>query len=105
MRRMTARGHGGHQAIRRPLKKGLLIAPKAHWPRFDGGLSMETAGFEADGRQIFRYEHSVAYSAVQAAFEDCQATFDPANIAALLQNYPYHIDSLMTMFDLYRVRT
>ena len=41
---------------------------------------------------------------MQAAFEDCQATYDPANIAALLQNYPYHIDSLMAMFDLYRVR-
>ena len=33
-----------------------------------------------------------------------QASFDPNNIAALLQQYPYHIDSLMAMFDLYRVR-
>ena len=33
-----------------------------------------------------------------------QATYDPNNIAALLQQYPYHIDSLMAMFDLYRVR-
>ena len=43
-------------------------------------------------------------NASQMAFEDCQASYDPANIAALLQNYPYHIDSLMAMFDLYRVR-
>ncbi len=33
-----------------------------------------------------------------------QASYDPNNIAALLQQYPYHIDSLMAMFDLYRVR-
>jgi hypothetical protein len=33
-----------------------------------------------------------------------QASYDPNNIAALLQQYPYHIDSLMAMFELYRVR-
>ena len=66
MRRMAARGQSGQQALRRPLKRGLLIAPKPHWPRFDGGLSMEPAGFAADGAQLFRYERSTSYIAVQA---------------------------------------
>ena len=43
-----------------------------------------------------------AYRATQAAFEQCQATFDPNTIAALLQRSPYHVDALMAMYDLYR---
>ncbi len=57
VRRLIARG-----ALRRqPLKRGVLVAPKDSWPRFDGGLSMEVAGFTADGLHIFCYAHSVAY--------------------------------------------
>ena len=40
--------------------------------------------------------------AVQELYEDCQATFDPNNIAALLHAHPYHLDALLTMHDLYR---
>lgn len=39
---------------------------------------------------------------VQALFEECQATFDPNNIAGLLAQHPYHIDSLMAMYELHR---
>lgn len=31
-----------------------------------------------------------------------QATYDPNSIAALLQRAPYHVDSLLAMYDLYR---
>ena len=31
-----------------------------------------------------------------------QASYDPATIAALLQQAPYHVDSLLAMHDLYR---
>ncbi len=43
------------------LKAGLLIAPKEHWPPFEGGLSMELAGVTPGGHQLFRYIHSAAY--------------------------------------------
>lgn len=39
---------------------------------------------------------------VQALFQECQATFDPNNIAALLAQHPYHIDALMAMYELHR---
>jgi hypothetical protein len=45
---------------------------------------------------------SEAYRAAQAEFEQCQATFDPNTIAALLQRCPYQVDALMAMYDLYR---
>ena len=43
------------------LKAGLLIAPREHWPPFEGGLSMELAGVTPGGHQLFKYTHSAAY--------------------------------------------
>ncbi|KAI3425283.1 hypothetical protein D9Q98_009050 [Chlorella vulgaris] len=98
VRRLAARG-----LIKRvPLKHGAIIVPRDTWPRFEGGISMEAQGVTAEGKQQFGYVYSQAYQAVQELYEDVQATFDPNNIAALLQNHPYHIDSLLTMHDLYR---
>ncbi len=57
MCRLMARG-----LIKRSvLKAGLLIAPKEHWPPFEGGLSMELAGVTPGGQQLFKYTHSAAY--------------------------------------------
>ena len=39
---------------------------------------------------------------VQQLYEECQATMDPNAIAGLLHSHPYHLDSLLTMQDLYR---
>ena len=39
---------------------------------------------------------------MQEAYEQCQATFDPNAIAALLHAHPYHLDALLTMHDLHR---
>ena len=57
---------------RRPLKRGLLVSPKPHWPRFDGGLGMELAGLAPGGQQLFQYTHSFAYQSVQELFEESQ---------------------------------
>lgn len=98
VRRLMARG-----LIKRSvLKAGLLIAPKEHWPPFEGGVSMELAGVTQGGHQLFKYTHSAAYHAVQMLFEQSQASFDPNTIMALLQQHPYHVDALLTMHELYR---
>lgn len=39
---------------------------------------------------------------MQDLYEECQATFDPNHVAALLHSHPYHLDALLTMHDLYR---
>ncbi|KAK9851873.1 hypothetical protein WJX84_005125, partial [Apatococcus fuscideae] len=40
--------------------------------------------------------------AVQRVFEQSQASMDPNRIVQILQQHPYHIDSLLTMYELYR---
>lgn len=70
MRRAIARG----QLRRQPLKRGMLIAPKDTWPRFDGGISMEVAGTTDEGLQIFAYTHSAAYQ-VRCAANFCAVYF------------------------------
>ncbi|GAB4815863.1 hypothetical protein N2152v2_002909 [Parachlorella kessleri] len=98
VRRLAARG-----LIRRAaLKKGAIISPRDTWPAFEGGPSLEYRGVTADGKLEFSYSYSQAYQAVQELYEQCQASFDPNNIAALLQHHPYHLDALLTMTDLYR---
>ncbi|KAL3162159.1 hypothetical protein ABBQ32_009867 [Trebouxia sp. C0010 RCD-2024] len=99
VRRMLARG----LLKRVQLKPGMLTTPKDHWPPFEGGIHMEVAGKPtADGRPMFRYTHSAAYHGVQMVFEQSQASFDPNSILALLEQHPYHVDSLLAMHELYR---
>ncbi|KAL3147449.1 hypothetical protein ABBQ38_014508 [Trebouxia sp. C0009 RCD-2024] len=99
VRRMLARG----LLKRVQLKSGMLTTPKDHWPPFEGGIHMEVAGKPtADGRPMFRYTHSPAYHGVQMVFEQSQASFDPNSILALLEQHPYHVDSLLAMHELYR---
>ena len=56
----------------------------------------------ADALLPRRDRSSRAAQAVQDLYEECQASFDPNTIAALLQQHPYHLDALLTMHDLYR---
>ncbi|PNH09023.1 Transcription factor 25 [Tetrabaena socialis] len=65
------------------------------------GAAGGAAGHKA-GVPLFRYLHSATYKETQARFYRCQASYDPATIAALLQQSPYHVDSLLAMHDLYR---
>ena len=57
MRRLAARG----LLRRQPLKQGAIIAPKDHWPRFEGGMSMVPLGAGPDGKLRFAYEYSTVY--------------------------------------------
>ncbi|KAF5841607.1 transcriptional repressor TCF25-domain-containing protein [Dunaliella salina] len=101
--RTRGRGAQRNSAVaRRVMKKGLLVTPKDHWPLLDPtAMSMQSNGWK-DGVQVFQYTWSQGYRYTQRAFERCQASYDPNAIAALLQQAPYHVDSLLTMYDLYR---
>jgi hypothetical protein len=59
-------------------------------------------GAAADGSPLFKYTWSPHYRGAQALFEQAQASYDPNAIAAVLQQAPFHLDSLMAMYDLYR---
>ncbi len=43
------------------LKRGIIITPKDHWPRFDGGVSMANSGMQPDGRTLYTYVYSMNY--------------------------------------------
>lgn len=42
-----------------------------------------------------RYTYSASYAAAQAMFEEIQASYNPNNIAAMLQQHPFHVDALL----------
>ncbi len=65
-------------------------------------MSLKKVGITPDGKSSFAYDYSQGYQAVQALYEESQLTFDPNAVAAVLQSHPYHIDSLLTMADVYR---
>lgn len=61
---------GGRGRGRLPLKRGILVTPKPHWPPFGGGLSM--AAIPGPDGPEFEYVYSGNYSAVQQIYEDAQ---------------------------------
>lgn len=75
------------------------------WQHMDG---MRRLGNLANpGIKVHPHPHPISpafalMQVVQELYEQCQASFDPNNIAALLHSHPYHLDALLTMHDLYR---
>lgn len=86
---------------RKILRKGTIITPRDHWTKFEGGLSMEYLGME-NGRKLFEYKYSVAYQDVQNQYDSLANTHDPNTLVVLLQYHPYHVDTLLTVSELYQ---
>jgi tetratricopeptide (TPR) repeat protein len=110
IRRLAARG-----LIRdrlQPLKPGLLISnPRTSWPRdmSSNMLRVQHAGVDSrSGATLFQLalsrncSHENIFKAVQAEYEQCVESYDPNSLAAFLASYPYHLDGLLTMADVYR---
>lgn len=83
------------------LKKSLLVTPLEHWPRLEGGLTMECTD-QKEGLSFFRYVFSSTYQEVQKRYEDCVASHDPHTLAKLVYQHPYHIDSLLALAEVYK---
>jgi len=113
IRRLAARGLVTTRAKLNPLKPGKIIQPKSHWPPLpdDERIQLISASRidlvnnitnNQGYKSAYKVIHGGQYKAVQGAYEECQASFDPNQVAALLQHHPYHLDALLTMHDLYR---
>lgn len=83
--------------------KSVLVTPKDNWPpyRRGTGLSMECLGVDRDGAQVFRYVYNADYADAQRAYERAQASHNPNNLIALLRQYPWHVDALLALSDIY----
>ena len=99
IRRLAARG-----LIRQhELRDGILIHPRNSWAPFRiDDLKLTQTGTSPDGKVIMSYIGSQFYESVQAKYAECQASFNPRMLMGLLQAYPYHVDGLLTMADVYR---
>nr|XP_043640224.1 transcription factor 25 homolog [Erigeron canadensis] len=85
-------------------KKSILVSPSDHWPRWDGSLSMELIETK-NGCNYFKYVCSPSYKLAQRLFEEAQADHQNgvARIAQVLLHYPYHIESLHTLANSFKV--
>lgn len=76
-----------------------VLVPGRNWQHIGKpGISMELVETRGDVH-YFTFEHSKSYQAIQFQFLDAVETFNPDNIVALLNQHPYHIDSLIQFSD------
>eukprot|EP00892_Ulva_mutabilis_P011990 jgi/Ulvmu1/9163/UM005_0261.1 len=80
----------------------LLLSTAADLPRYDGSLSMHCLSPSTAGVCAFRIEPSSRYRTATLHFQQAQASMDPNNVAAMLAQYPFHVQSIITMADIYQ---
>nr|CAB3264367.1 NACHT, LRR and PYD domains-containing protein 14-like [Phallusia mammillata] len=80
-----------------------LTQPQNNWVKLGRtGITMNLIETK-NGVQYFKYEHSRDYQDVQFKFLDAVETSDHRNIASVLERHTYHVDSLVTFSDVYKV--
>ncbi|GAB1598010.1 transcription factor 25-like [Argonauta hians] len=79
-----------------------LSTPKDNWPPYvKTGLSMSVLKSADDGgNQMFTFEHNHQYQQVQFKFYDAVESLNTNNIADILHDHPYHIDSLIQLSEI-----
>jgi hypothetical protein len=84
--------------------RNILVQPKETWPpiaRTFTGMTMEV--LDAPGRgKMGGWVHSRAYRKAQFQFLQAVQSYEPNHLMALLQMYPWHIDSLLQLSDVSR---
>ena len=66
-----------------------------HAPNTPSSSHRITPPFLETGVRQFQFEFSTQYYDIQAAFNECVASYDPNTINALLNRHPYHVDSML----------
>ncbi|XP_046447172.1 transcription factor 25-like [Daphnia pulex] len=85
------------------VKSTWLINSKDNWSQIrKTGLSMSLDQTK-DGCFYFKYEHNKEYRQIQYDFWEAVSSLNPTNIVALVNMYPYHIDSLIQLSDICRM--
>lgn len=95
----------------RPLKATWLVTPKETWPTVTKtGIFMsiepassddaETNPRKPKGVHWFIFEHSPSYRALQHKFLAAVESMDSDNIIKIINQQPYHVDSLIQLSEL-----
>lgn len=104
--RSRVRGRG--QPSRRLRKRPLLVTPRESWIARAPGLSMVLdansgpAEQSVTGVKYFKYHLENPYSTVQGEYRYRVSTHDPNALAQLVAQYPFHVDSLLQLAEIYR---
>ncbi|DAZ93810.1 TPA: hypothetical protein N0F65_008569 [Lagenidium giganteum] len=108
---------GGRQRMdpralgRKTTKKVFMVTPHDEWPRpptfVSGGIrwtrSNKPKGPCWSGAcQYYEISWSAAYKKAQAEFELVQQTHDPNVVGLFLRRYPFHIDALLQMSEVFQ---
>lgn len=80
-----------------------LATPKDTWPHIGKtGLTMSLK--ETQGNvNYFVFEHNHQYQQVQFKFYDAVESLNPQNIMDIIRTYPYHVDALIQMSEVFRM--
>ncbi|EIW69934.1 hypothetical protein TREMEDRAFT_38605 [Tremella mesenterica DSM 1558] len=62
-------------------------------------------GEPEDGGKWFTFEHSGAWREIERQFLGAVSSHDPNQLMALLQVYPWHVDTLLQMSEVYRLQS
>jgi hypothetical protein len=82
-------------------KRG-IVPKKPGWPIVPSfGVSMRLV-IEDEGIKYFEFSHSQQYSNIQKIFEQCISTHNPQAFMNLLGKYPYHLDSLLQLSEVFK---
>lgn len=83
------------------LKSTCLVSPKENWePIGKLGLSMKLVGSLHQDCTYFKYEHNTNYQQIQKRFLEAVESLNPDNIVAIINEHPYHVDTLIQLSDL-----
>ncbi|OIW27161.1 hypothetical protein CONLIGDRAFT_618598 [Coniochaeta ligniaria NRRL 30616] len=86
-------GKGIPEVVRR---RNPFIEGKSSWPRATaGGLTMTTVGDPKADVVEFAFSHDKAYGQLEAQFFFLVGMHDPTKLIFFLQQYPYHISTLI----------
>ena len=78
-----------------------LVVPKPNWPNATKtGLGMKFIESDKSGNQFFTFEHSPAYQEVQHRFLKAVDSLNPEFIVSILNDHPFHVDSLLQLSDI-----
>ncbi|KAK6524207.1 hypothetical protein TWF694_005864 [Orbilia ellipsospora] len=88
---------GGRSLLAAGGRRNVFVQPNENWPREgSGGLSMDLVEKNPDdGTVLFKYAHSRVYQDIQRQFNECVRSMDPERMINHLNNFPYHISTLL----------
>eukprot|EP00658_Telonema_sp_P-2_P047260 TRINITY_DN3587_c0_g1_i1.p1 TRINITY_DN3587_c0_g1~~TRINITY_DN3587_c0_g1_i1.p1 ORF type:complete len:703 (+),score=197.04 TRINITY_DN3587_c0_g1_i1:184-2292(+) len=92
-------GGGRNRHARRVhTRRTVTCTPQNDWPRMTDGLTLE----RVHGTDSFRYKYSGSYHFAEQWHVEAVASMDPNNFVLLLQQYPYHVPTLLQLASVMR---